>query len=326
MKILKKRPDHDFTVLNLTDIQLSSEEWQEGHLHRRLFEHTLAELIGRVNPDLITLSGDIAWAGNDHAYDMVAHTLEGYGIPWAPVWGNHDNQGGAEYIESLVSRYLTYPGCIYERGDKALGNGNYVILIEEEGKVVEALIMMDSHDREPFVNAAGERDDNAWARITKPQIAWLCDQTEELKRLGCEDASLIMHIPIYAYRDASAAAYRDLPELQRLNIKDAMAADCWNEGFEDSVGVQYEGIASYPADDGALEAILEGGLVKRVLVGHDHVNNFMITYRGVRLIYALKIGAGCYWNPNLNGGTVMKIGKGGVREVYHEFVDVSGML
>ena len=41
------------------------------------------------------------------------------------------------------------------------------------------------------------------------------------------------------------------------------------------------------------------------------------------MIFALKTGLGCYWNPILNGGTVLKVNETGVCEVHHEFVDVS---
>ena len=68
------------------------------------------------------------------------------------------------------------------------------------------------------------------------------------------------------------------------------------------------------------------GSTKNVVVGHDHVNNFVIDYCGVKLVYGLKTGAGCYWNPILNGGTVITIGENGVRGIHHEFVDVSELL
>ena len=42
------------------------------------------------------------------------------------------------------------------------------------------------------------------------------------------------------------------------------------------------------------------------------------------MVYALKTGAGCYWEPELNGGTVVKIGKDGVKDIYHEYVDPFG--
>lgn len=38
-------------------------------------------------------------------------------------------------------------------------------------------------------------------------------------------------------------------------------------------------------------------------------------------VFLLKAGAGCYWDPRLNGGTVLRITENGVTEVWHEFVD-----
>ena len=40
----------------------------------------------------------------------------------------------------------------------------------------------------------------------------------------------------------------------------------------------------------------------------------------------MKTGMGCYWAPDLNGGTVLKIDSDGVKSIYHEYVDVSEFL
>lgn len=324
MKTLQKQPGKDFTVLNLTDTQLSNDEWAEGHLNRRILEHTVTELVKRVQPDLITISGDLAWAGHGHAYDMLGAFLDCFQIPWAPVWGNHDNQDGPQHIEVVISRFSKCANFLYESGDPAIGNGNYVIRIEESGKTVAAIVMMDSHDREPHTNEKGETW-NQWARLTKPQLAWYESQMEALKAMGCGDVTVVMHIPIYAYRLATRAAYKGSVKLEALTLEESYGPDCWNEGYTDSVGVQYEGIGSYPEDDGALEVFQKSGITKRVVSGHDHVNNWIIPYEGIQLIYALKTGPGCYWKPILNGGTVLKVGEHGVYAVCHEYVDISGI-
>lgn len=322
MRILKKNPYKDFIILNLTDPQLDEAEWGEGHHHRKILEYTIAQLVERTKPDLITVSGDLAWAGCDHAYGMLAELLEKYQIPWTMVWGNHDNQNGAEYIERIVTKYVQYPHCIYERGDSALGNGNYVIGVEEDGKLAEALIMMDSHDKNDYVDKDGNQT-QVWAKLTSAQLDWYRQQIRELKEKGCASATMIVHIPIHAYVTASRMAYKSCVEQKELTIAQADGTECWNAGYEDSVGVQYENISCYPEDDGVFAVIKEEGLTKRVIAGHDHVNNFMISYDGIQLIFALKLGAGCYWDARLNGGTVLKVGKNGVYEVRHEYVDVS---
>ena len=325
MRILKKNPERDFTVLNLTDTQLSNAEWEEGHKAREILEYTVRELVARTNPDLITVSGDLAWAGHDHAYTMLADLLDGFSVPWAPVWGNHDNQDGAEYIDGVATRYMTYPNCIYEKGDPALGNGNYIICIEEDGLPCEALFMMDSHNRDPYTDPEGNVG-TAWSRLTEEQAVWHREQAALLKEQGYTDGTLILHIPVYGYRTAWNAAFKANLDPKSITPEMAEGTECWNEGYEDSIGVKYEGVGSHPAEDGMLAVFRDAGLVKTIVAGHEHVNNFIINYDGLRLVYSLKTGMGCYWNPILNGGTVLKIDRAGVREVKHEFVDISHLL
>lgn len=325
MKKLFKQIDKDFKVLNLTDTQLSDKEWADGHQNRKILEYTIAELVKQVQPELITISGDLAYANSDHAYKMLADYLDSFGIPWAPVWGNHDNQGGAEAVNRIAEKYLTYKNCLYEKGNPAYGNGNYVIVIEENGVPVEAILMIDSHDHMPFTDENGE-EKLTWSKLTEPQLEWIRAELESLKANGCKDATLIMHIPIYAYREATKAAYKDNIDLQNITLQMADGSDVWNEGYTDSIGVQYEGIGSYVYDDGVFELLKRSEIAHRVICGHDHVNNWKIHYNGIHLIYSLKTGAGCYWNPILNGGTVLKINENGVYDVEDVFVDISHLL
>lgn len=325
MKILFKQIDRDFKVLNLTDTQLSDEEWADEHQNRKILEYTIAELVKRVQPELITISGDLAWANHDHAYEMLADYLDSFGIPWAPVWGNHDNQGGAETVNRIAEKYLTYKNCLYEKGNRAYGNGNYVIVIEENGVPVAAFLMIDSHDRTPYTDENGEKT-LVWSKLTEPQLEWIGAELESLRANGCRDVTLIMHIPIYAYREASKAAYKDDIDLRNITLQMADGSDVWNEGYTDSVGVQLEDIGSYVCDDGVLELLKRSEVAHRVICGHDHVNNWKIYYEGIHLIYSLKTGAGCYWNPLLNGGTVLKINKNGVYDVEDVFVNISHLL
>jgi len=325
MITLHKTPGKDFRILNLTDPQLGTGEWAEGQFGHKIITYTLLELIKRADPDLITITGDLSWAGQFEAYDILADFVDSFGKPWAPVWGNHDNQNGPETVDKVVDSYLKYPNCVYEKGDPKLGNGNYIIAIEENGKIVEGLIMMDSHDRAPYITSEG-KEENEWAKLIPEQLVWYREQIKMLDDLGCHDTTMMMHIPIYAYRDAWAAAFK--ADLDSNSIKPEASTDpaIWNEGYKDSFGVKYEGICSYPADEGAFDVMTELGSTKHIVCGHDHVNNYVVNYKGVKFIYGLKTGAGCYWNPILNGGTVLSVNENGVADVRHEYVDVSHLL
>lgn len=329
MITLQKRTDKDFVVLNLSDFQLSPSEWSLEHKNGRIIDHTLSELYGRAKPDLVTISGDLAWCGDLEAIDIMADCLDKYGVPYAVVWGNHDQDGGKEKLIDAEKVLFKHPLFTYERGSAELGYGNYIIAIEENGKIIEALIMMDSHDHDHCYDSDGKEifawgTTPAWGKLYPEQVEWYKEQIDMLRRLGCEDSTLIMHIPCYAYREAFAAAYKG--ENTNISIEESYKSEYWNEGYEGSFGVMYEGICSYPVNDGVFDAILEKGAhTKNVLVGHDHKNCFSVVYKGVRLSFAVKTGAGCYWTPEMNGGTVLTVNDGGVK-LHHEFVDVAHLL
>ncbi len=322
MKVLQKSAKEDFIVLNFTDTQLTD----GGAIHnednvKTILENTMQTLVSRVKPNLITVSGDLAVATHRDGYRVLADILDSFQIPWAFVWGNHDNEKGAKEIEKVVEEYLTRPYCLYERGDSRLGNGNYVIAIEEDGKIVEGLIMLDGHDTQPYVGEDG-KEYSVWARLSMEQLAWYEEQVNALKRLGCTDTTVITHIPIYAYKEAFAVAFNEKLDKKAVTLAESYERNCWKEGYRESVGVCYEEISSYPTDDGVFEFIRKLDSTKTIICGHDHINNTIISYQGVRFVYGLKTGRGCYWHKDLNGGTVLRIGSEGVIDVYQEYVEV----
>lgn len=322
---LKKEKDRDFIILNLTDTQLSDKEWEDGHKAREILTYTVSTLVERIKPDLITVTGDLAWAGHHHSYKMLGELLDSFSIPWAPVWGNHDNQGGADEVEFVVSEYEKLRYFTYERGETALGNGNYVITIEEDGEPVEALIMMDTHNRLPYTFPNGETK-NVWAKLTTDQLDWYSLQIDTLGECGCKESTLVTHIPIYSYKDAFYAAWAAKKPEKETDIEESYDKSLWNEGYGESFGIKHEGVGSYPEDCGELDFIIAHGLTKNLICGHEHVNNYVINYKGIRFIYALKTGMGCYWEPKLNGGTVLRINSEGIHSVSHEYVDVSHLV
>ena len=65
---LTNNSEGDFRLLNLTDPQLKIEEWDEGNQTGDIFRKTVETLIERLSPDLITLSGDLSYAGDFASY------------------------------------------------------------------------------------------------------------------------------------------------------------------------------------------------------------------------------------------------------------------
>ena len=74
-------------------------------------------------------------------------------------------------------------------------------------------------------------------------------------------------------------------------------------------------------DNGFFALMQAMGSTEHFIVGHDHTNNYSVMYEGIRLTYALKTGAGCYWNKRLNGGTTITVGSDGHATVAHEYIE-----
>lgn len=305
MKYFNKVKDKDFVILNLSDPQMNGFEWAEDHPYRPILEYTVTTLVERVNPDLITVTGDMAYPGDYESYEKFAQLLDRFGIPWTIVWGNHDHQSGIKPILQAAELFKKHPLCQFEDGDPAYGNGNYILCVQEDDKPLTALFMIDSHNSIEATMPNGERK---WVydKLWPDQLIWINETAKELKAKGYKDAIMMMHMPMYCYRQAALMAF---PE--------------GRGGDSDIYGQQHELIASHPFEDNVLSYIKDNRLISHILVGHDHCNNFMIDYDGVRLMFACKTGPGCYWQSAMNGGTVITIGAEGIQNAYHEFVDVT---
>lgn len=322
---IKNDSKRDFRLLNLTDPQLTNEEWGENNQTGKIFRKTVDTLIERVAPDLITISGDLSYADHFASYKNFANYFDSFQIPWTCCFGNHDNQDGDEPVQKIIDEYMKHEFFVFEKCDPSLGNSNCVVVIEKNGKNAEGIILMDTHDRVPYKeNSCGINQ--AWGNLTPEQLGWYEERVSELKEIGCNDTTLITHIPINAYLLAAEAAFKNPKPDKSVTLKSSYGSDIWNEGYEDSYGVLHEPISAYPEDEGAFDLICKLGSTKNIICGHNHVNNWVVKYNGVRFVFGTKTGSGSYWEPEINGGTVLTINENGVVSVNHEYVDVSELL
>ena len=330
---LKKTPGKDFVILNLTDPHFRQGEDRDGSMGQvfveEIFRYTLDKLLEEVKPDLITITGDISQGeGFEGSYRLFGKIMESTGVPWAPVWGNHDNGYWQEFVDQMADLYLTHPHCLYEKGDPALGNGNYIIAITQGEKVVESLFMMDSHNhlRTTLLDRfLVPKTYGSYAALTPAQLDWYREQVALLRKMGCDRSVMLMHIPPYCYREAMYDALEEeVRAVEKVALSDSYRGVGWKDAYKaGSFGVFRENVGSPEFNDGVLAVLEEVGHTRHVIAGHDHINNCSIPYHGIRLSYALKIGTGAYWHTDLNGGTVMTVGDEGVKEIYHHYVDAS---
>ena len=327
---LQKQPGKDFVILNLTDIQYND---FLDIFQRDDTEDTIKELIERVKPDLITMTGDQIWAPFvKYSIEDLIEFMDSFKIPWAPVNGNHDGEGNVD-LNAAAEKYMESEYCLFSKGPANIGGvGNYVINIMEGDVIVESLIMMDSGSGADFDNLAEEDKIYSYELTDDFELKQDSDGNPIKRQIGHDyDYLKPAQIDWYRWCIRGAAEYNAskgaaapesalfihiaLPEYYIAYCDYLLSGKSEEYGF---FGEMREDVCCSKKNSGMFDAILEEGSTKYVFAGHDHVNYYSLLYKGVRLTYALKTGDRCYNDDDVNGGTVFTIGE--QRNVRHEFV------
>jgi len=327
---LEKDKDKEFKILNLSDIQLEDYEIS--------FEYDVAvdslqlikELIFETKPDLITLSGDQGY-GESISINAIAETIDSFDIPWAYVFGNHDQECRGLSLKEQIELYGSYKNCISKMGPEEIIDsesgmprmGNYIINIVEKDiigfHIVRSIFMLNSGIYHTYDTTSENRLNNGnYEHLTDKQLEfykWGLESAKKYNKGKYPKSTIIEHIPITGYAFAFAEAfnseytvyeYNDLySEAKKYSVEDSYSGICWKDGYKDSFGICHETICCSPYDDGIFEILKEYGSTDSMIVGHDHANNFSIDYQGIKLTFSMKTGKGSYYDENLNGGTVL---------------------
>ena len=334
---LEKDPNKDFVILTLADIQVHD---LFRLSHSRVIYKTIEGAIKKAKPDLIVLLGDNCWGYSRQCYERLVTIMDNFGIPWAPIFGNHDGEGNADpaYLANILEKGKH---CLFRQGPRTVtGIGNYAVSIVERGEVVHTLFLFYtgtwkySYDPQKvrYLDAAkiketmpafyAERETEgpragqvmvggSWGTLTYEQIdyyKWLLAGITKANGGKKPLSSMYLHIPLYEYNDA----YFE-----------------WIKGGCDpmvGMGEVNEKICSPALSTGMFDVILEEGSTKNVVVGHDHENNFSATYKGVRLSYGLKCADECSWRPYMSGGSTLTVDSQGKGEFRHVYVQPEGRL
>ena len=270
--------DDGFTILQLTDLH-----YHLPHMTSQT-DGIVSRLVEESNPDFIVITGDSVYGPTNVMYTKhVAELMDSFKIPWAIVYGNHDDEGKADkYWMGNVYENAEY--CVYENGPCNIGGtGNYVVNITKNGQPFYSLIMMDSN-RETQYNGNKE-----YGSFTPSQVSWYGWVQQGLKDSGYDKSMMFFHIPFPEFLDAY---------------------EYWEQnGFDSEIGSgsKNEDVCSATYNPGMFEKILEKGATTHVFVGHDHVNDYNVNYQGVTLSYGVKSSRQFYYSEEQLGGTVIRI-------------------
>ena len=253
--VISVKEKREVRVLQLTDTQIidssqcrfngrisleAMQRWEKDQMENCLFKY-IREAIRQANPDLILITGDIIYGEFDDSgtsLNAFIEHMDSYAIPWAPIYGNHDNETkkGAfwQNEQLLASKY-----CLFKKGDTD-GNGNYTIGIEQGGNIIRVFYMLDSNgcsnpaisgDRTSYTTNPNK--DNLGkvktsAGFADDQVGWMSNSMEAIKKVSPDTKlSVACHIqPAYfvkAYEQYGYTPY--LKEGSSSELKFALDLD-----------------------------------------------------------------------------------------------------
>ena len=257
----------EIKILQLTDTQISSVA--ESVLMLDIVKKT----IKKSKPDMIVLTGDnISDFSTQETAQYLVKFMDSFKLPWALVFGNHDYNSLVS-AKDLSSLYETSEYCLYKTGTIEDSYGNYTYTIKKNNKSIYSLIFMDS-GKTGFNNKHVEWYENEINKIT------LQSNGEVVNSM------VFFHIPIEEI---------------------GLAYNLYQEDTSIGSGVKNEPFCIQDTNVGLFNKALELGSTKAFIFGHDHINNLVLDYKGIKLCYGLKSGKTSYYYATMQGGNLYTI-------------------
>lgn len=261
------------------------EYWAADKKEERCYSY-LREIITETKPDLILVTGDIVYGqfdDNGSAFAEFVAFMESFGIPWAPVFGNHENESKMG-VDWQCEQFVNAEHCLFVQRELH-GNGNYTVGIEQGGKLTRVFFMLDSNGcGEPSKKTQENKQMRIDPGITTKQSNWYKGVIAEIKGLSPDTKlSFAFHIQMDVWEDAFA--------LYGTNGSEPVFIDYAENKREGDFGyIGYEHGGAWDTSGKVWKSLKQLG-VDSIFIGHEHANSASIVYEGIRLQYGMKSSA-----------------------------------
>ena len=279
---LKFNSDKKFKIVQFTDIH-----WVTGNPETKVSEERMNEVLEAEKPDLVVFTGDFV-TGKPAAKgikELLAPTVS-RNLPFAMVFGNHDEEQDMTR-EEMYELLKTIPGNMTETTNGISGISNYVLPLKasDGDKESAVLYFFDSHSYSKLEQVKG------YDWIKPDQINWYIEESSRFTKEneGTPLPSLaFFHIPLPEYEEA-------------VRSDNAM-----------SIGTRREKACSPEINSGLFAAMINAGDVMGTFVGHDHVNDYSVYWKGILLNYGRFTGSKTTYHdiPDGNGARVIELTEG----------------
>lgn len=281
--VLTFNANAEFKIVQFTDVH-----YKKPAPESEVAIQLINEVLEAEQPDLVVFTGDVIYErpvleGLDDVFDLVSNK----GIPWAYVFGNHDDEFGLSRRQ-IMDYVAQKPYCLAQAGDRSLsGVGNYILEIRSAAtadSIGGLLYFFDSGAYSPIEAIKG------YGWFKPDQINWFTRQSAAYTNANNgtpHPALAFFHIPLPEYAIMKASA------------------DTIITGNKDEVE------CSGKLNSGMFAAMRTAGDVMGTFVGHDHDNDYIGEYFGICLAYGRFSGGNTvYNNLGKNGCRVIKLTEG----------------
>lgn len=295
----------DFRILQLTDAHIGAGLFS-AKKDELAFE-AIKKAISDAQPDLIIFTGDNVYpifvfsgsTDNLKQTKKFSEFVESFHVPWACVFGNHDEEKHSRYKKERLADYFeTLPYCLFKKGDEDVsGCGNYVIKVKGKNGIAKALMLLDSH------SYVGKGFTSGFDVIHDDQISWYEKEINQMTPEGGEKVKSLafFHIPPEEFKEAWI----------KLTLGDKSVE--YHHGFVQEKD-NYFGYSKH-LHGNFFEEMVKFGSCEGMFMGHDHLSTLSLTYKGIRLTYGMSIDylayIGIKKRVTQRGGTLITVNADG---------------
>ena len=318
--------DDDFKVLHLTDIHITGGFANKEQDKKAI--NAVATMVTAENPDLVIVTGDISFAipntgtiNNKYAHEMFIRLMENLGVYWTVTFGNHDDESFNYYRRQAVANMYaenTNEKCLFMQSHNGVsGMGNHVINVKNSiGEVTKSLIMIDTHAYIHTGLIGGTIDSIFWRYdcVKQDQVDWYANIIDTYKP---KSSLMFFHIPLIEVKNA----YDEYVANGRADTENVK----WLFGVDGEDRADEVVFSSRLENQQLFNKVLELGNTKAMFFGHDHLNNFVLDYKGIMLSYGYSIDYSAYSDIDESGlqrgCTILTLtpdGEFNVKNIVHE--------
>ena len=289
----------NFKILVLADVQ------DDYPLEPAVIQF-IKEALDYAKPDLVVFAGDNMVGKDIRAIDEMVTPLVERDVPFTFVFGNHDDQDGVSK-EAQLREFQKFDGCLaYDAVPELHGvaTHNLPILSSDGKKTAFNLWMFDSGS---YYVEDGVELGYDWVR--EDQIEWYNSVRDDMaKENGGNLVPSIAFQHIIPQEPCKEIFYESPFNFGNLTNN---FADGTSYTFIPNL-TKYDGLIfeqSCPSygNDGQWDAMVQGGDVLGLVVGHDHVNNFVANVDGVDLIQTPAVTYNSYYTALYQGARIIEL-------------------